>query len=209
MIDTTRLGSWMDTVGLGGAGERIETRFVSGGTQNEIYEVRRGDLHAALRIPPPPAPPDRDEGIVREWRIIEALDGTDVPHTKAVGMCRDASVLGRPFYLMGFVDGWSPMGVERWPAPSTPTSGLAEALRTSSPRASRCSPRWTGAPVDWQTLDARTGSTTAKWSAGPGSSSASKAGSSRAWRSRPTGCGGIARWTTSPGSCTATISSPT
>jgi aminoglycoside phosphotransferase (APT) family kinase protein len=107
----------MDAAGLAGAGEPIETRFVTGGTQNEIYEVRRGDLQAALRIPPPAAPPDRDEGIFREWRIIEALDGTEVPHTRALGMCRDTSVLGRPFYLMGFVDGWSPMGVERWPAP--------------------------------------------------------------------------------------------
>jgi aminoglycoside phosphotransferase (APT) family kinase protein len=26
-------------------------------------------------------------------------------------------VLGRTFYLMGFIDGWSPMGVDRWPAP--------------------------------------------------------------------------------------------
>src|SRR5207253_4240444 len=31
----------------------------------------------------------------------------------------DKSVLGRSFYVMGFVDGWSPMGIERgtWPAP--------------------------------------------------------------------------------------------
>jgi aminoglycoside phosphotransferase (APT) family kinase protein len=70
-------------------------------------------------MPPPGAPPDRDKGILREWRIIEALDGTEVPHTTAVGVCPDASVLGRPFYLMGFVDGWSPMGLvqRRWPAP--------------------------------------------------------------------------------------------
>ena len=62
-----------------------------------------------MRIPPPSAPADRDNGIVREWRIIEALDGTDVPHTEAIAVCTDPSVLGRTFYLMGFVDGWSPM----------------------------------------------------------------------------------------------------
>jgi aminoglycoside phosphotransferase (APT) family kinase protein len=70
-----------------------------------------------MRIPPKGAPADRDEGILREWRIIEALDGTDVPHTPAVAVCKDASVLGRPFYLMGFVEGWSPMGRTGWPAP--------------------------------------------------------------------------------------------
>ena len=69
--------------------------------------------------PPPVAAPEaRDDGIRREWRIIEALDGTEVPHTPAIGYCDDSSVLGRPFYVMGFVDGWSPMGtMGTWPAP--------------------------------------------------------------------------------------------
>ena len=117
MIDVDRLGAWMDAQELPGAGAPIEARFLSGGTQNEIYEISRGDDVCVIRIPPPNAPPDRDEGILREWRIIDALDGTDVPHTKAVAVCEDASVLGRPFYLMGFVDGWSPMGQEKWPEP--------------------------------------------------------------------------------------------
>ncbi|MCK9932921.1 phosphotransferase family protein [Frankia sp. Mgl5] len=118
MIDIERLATWMDEAGLAGKGEPIEHRYVSGGTQNEIYEIRRGDLHGALRIPPAGAPASRDAGILREWRIIEALDGTDVPHTAALGMCEDASVLGRSFYIMGFVDGWSPMSQRGvWPEP--------------------------------------------------------------------------------------------
>jgi aminoglycoside phosphotransferase (APT) family kinase protein len=116
VIDVERLAGWMDGIGLA-KGEPIEHRFISGGTQNEIYEIRRGDVHGALRIPPPPAPAGRDEGILREWRIIEALDGTDVPHTRAIAVCDDPTVLGRTFYLMGYVDGWSPMHVDEWPAP--------------------------------------------------------------------------------------------
>jgi aminoglycoside phosphotransferase (APT) family kinase protein len=113
-----RLGGWMDGAGLAGTGEPIEHRYLSGGTQNEIYEVRRGDLRCALRIPPPGAPAGRDEGIVREWRIIAALDGSDVPHPPAVAVCTDPGVLGRTFYLMGYVEGWSPMHHrDRWPAP--------------------------------------------------------------------------------------------
>jgi aminoglycoside phosphotransferase (APT) family kinase protein len=117
VTDFERLAIWMDDRGLPGKGEPMEHRFISGGSQNEIYEIRRGDLHCVIRIPPKSAPADRDQGIVREWRIIEALDGTDVPHTPAVAVCEDASVLGRTFYLMGFVDGWSPMGRTGWPPP--------------------------------------------------------------------------------------------
>jgi len=120
VIDVDRLTKWMDSVGLGAAGEPVEHGFISGGSQNEIYEIRRDPLHCALRIPPPTAPESRDAGILREWRIIEALAGTDVPHTAAIAACTDPSVLGRTFYLMGFVDGWSPMGLDadrRWPAP--------------------------------------------------------------------------------------------
>jgi aminoglycoside phosphotransferase (APT) family kinase protein len=117
-IDVDRLGAWMDDAGLAGKGEPIEHRYISGGSQNEIYEIRRGELHGAIRIPPPSAPAPRDDGIVREWRIIEALNGTDVPHTDAVAVCTDKGVLGRTFYVMGFVDGWSPMGLTNgWPEP--------------------------------------------------------------------------------------------
>lgn len=120
-LDVGRLSTWMDERGLA-PGETLETSFISGGTQNEIYEIKRGDLHAALRMPPDGAPEQRDDGILREWRIIEALDGTDVPITPAIAACEDRSVLGRPFYLMGFVDGWSPMDTSLretggWPAP--------------------------------------------------------------------------------------------
>ena len=117
-IDIERLASWLDSTDLPGKGEPIEHSFVSGGAQNAIYEIRRGELHAALRIPPPTAPAGRDEGILREWRITEALSGTDVPSTEAFAVCPDKSVLGRTFYLMGFVDGWSPMATRGvWPAP--------------------------------------------------------------------------------------------
>lgn len=128
MIDVGRLAVWMDDQGLPGKGEAIDQRYVSGGSQNEIYEIRRGDLHCAIRIPPPSAPASRDEGIVREWRIIEALNGTDVPHTEALAVCPDTSVLGRGFYLMGWVEGWSPMEQRGWPAPFSTDLGARQGL---------------------------------------------------------------------------------
>jgi aminoglycoside phosphotransferase (APT) family kinase protein len=118
VIDAVRLADWLDRAGLAGKGEPLAHSYITGGAQNEIYEIRRGDLHGALRVPPANAPADRDKGILREWRIIEALDGSEVPHTPAIAVCEDPSVLGRPFYVMGFVDGWSPMGsAGHWPPP--------------------------------------------------------------------------------------------
>jgi aminoglycoside phosphotransferase (APT) family kinase protein len=132
-IDVDRLAAWLDASGLPGTGAPIEQRFLSGGSQNQIFEIRRDELHGALRVPPPEAPATRDDGILREYRIIEALDGTDVPHTEAIAACTDTAVLGRAFYVMGFVDGWSPMDHGNpWPAPfATDVAarrGLAEQL---------------------------------------------------------------------------------
>src|SRR3954462_3052731 len=76
VIDFQRLGAWMDEAGLPRKGAPIEHRVLSRGTQNEIHEVVRGDERCVIRIPPPEAPADRDKGILREWRIVEALDGT-------------------------------------------------------------------------------------------------------------------------------------
>jgi aminoglycoside phosphotransferase (APT) family kinase protein len=142
---TARLAAWMDSRDLG-AGAPLEHRYISGGAQNWIYELRRGDQRYAMRIPPPTAAASRDDGIVREWRIIEALAGTDVPHTEAIALCTDQAVAGRTFYLMGFVDGWSPMATRRqWPAPFdadiTERRGLAFELIEGIARLSK---------VDWQ-----------------------------------------------------------
>ncbi|MBL7499998.1 phosphotransferase family protein [Frankia sp. CNm7] len=107
----------MDSRDLPGRGLPVQARLLSGGRQNEIFEIRRGDFRAALRRPPAAAPAERDAGILREWRLIEALTGTDVPVADAVAACDDPSVLGRPFYLMDVVDGWSVMNTPDWWAP--------------------------------------------------------------------------------------------
>lgn len=41
----------------------------------------------------------------REYRVIAALAGTDVPVPRALHLCEDDSVLGTMFYVMSFVDG--------------------------------------------------------------------------------------------------------
>ena len=145
LVDPERLGAWMDGQGLPGEGEPIASRFVSGGASNEIFEVSRGGHRWALRRPPRRVPPGRNETMMREYRILAALDGTDVPHARAAGACDDPEVLGAAFYLMDFVDGWSPISEPEWPEPFysdlDARAGLAHELVEAIARLSR---------VDWR-----------------------------------------------------------
>ncbi len=43
--------------------------------------------------------------VEREYRIIHALEKTDVPVPKAYCLCEDDGVIGTPFYIMEFLDG--------------------------------------------------------------------------------------------------------
>jgi aminoglycoside phosphotransferase (APT) family kinase protein len=118
LIDRDRLARWMDAQGLPGKGEPVETRYISGGASNEIFEVIRGRHRMVLRRPPRVVPAGRNETMLREYRVLHALNGTDVPHPEAIAACDDEGVIGSTFYLMGLVDGWSPMSTGRvWPAP--------------------------------------------------------------------------------------------
>jgi aminoglycoside phosphotransferase (APT) family kinase protein len=118
LVDHDALAAWMDERDLPGKGEPVDATFISGGSSNEIFEIRRGDAVMALRRPPRKVPEGRNETMMREFRVLEALSGTDVPHPEAIAGCDDPSVIGACFYLMGHIDGWSPMGMgDMWPEP--------------------------------------------------------------------------------------------
>jgi aminoglycoside phosphotransferase (APT) family kinase protein len=116
-LDLYALGRWMDANGVPGAGAVPQLEAIGGGASNDVYSVERGDERMVLRRPPDTAPPDRDKAMLREYRVLRALRGTDVPHPEAIAVCEDPTVTGRPFYLMAHVDGWSPMAFPQWASP--------------------------------------------------------------------------------------------
>jgi aminoglycoside phosphotransferase (APT) family kinase protein len=116
-VNTERLGRWMDSQELPGRGEPVTASFISGGASNVIYRIQRGDFVSVLRRPPVKVPPGRNETMLREYRVLNALNGTDVPHPEAYAVCADTEILGAAFYLMSEIDGWSPMNTDGWPAP--------------------------------------------------------------------------------------------
>jgi aminoglycoside phosphotransferase (APT) family kinase protein len=119
-IDVQALARWMDSKNLPGSGSPLTARYISGGASNEIFELRRGEIHMALRKPPAKVPAGRNEIMLREYRVIAALNATDVPHPQGMAVCDDTSVLGACFYIMGHIDGWTPMGALPEPFASDP-----------------------------------------------------------------------------------------
>jgi aminoglycoside phosphotransferase (APT) family kinase protein len=117
-IDPERLGAWMDEHGLPGSGAPLTARFITGGASNDLFEITRDGHRCALRRPPEPVPEGRNQTMLREYRLLAALRDTDVPHARVLAGCDDPSVIGGCFYLMDFVDGWSPIQEgTTWPEP--------------------------------------------------------------------------------------------
>jgi len=117
LIDEALLARWMDDRDLPGSGEPLEATFITGGASNELFEIRRGEHRMALRRPPRIVPEGRNETMLREYRLLAALADTDVPHARAIAACDDPDLMGGCFYLMAYVDGWSPLGGGGWPPP--------------------------------------------------------------------------------------------
>lgn len=80
---------------------------IHNGTSNVIMALNRGSHDMILRRPPPVPPPGSEKGILREARVLTALNGTPVPHPHCYAACEDTAVIGAPFYVMERVEGWA------------------------------------------------------------------------------------------------------
>jgi len=79
---------------------------ISGGHSNLTYRITDGQGGRwALRRPPTGMVLATAHDMSREWRFISALADTPVPVAPPVAYCSDESVIGAPFYVMGFVEG--------------------------------------------------------------------------------------------------------
>jgi aminoglycoside phosphotransferase (APT) family kinase protein len=78
---------------------------VAGGQSNPTFFVSFDNRRLVLRKQPPGELLPSAHAIDREYRVISALTGTDVPVPPALLFCADRTVVGTPFYLMERVDG--------------------------------------------------------------------------------------------------------
>jgi aminoglycoside phosphotransferase (APT) family kinase protein len=98
------LAAWLDEQGLG-RGALSVTRIGAGHSNATFLLEREGEFERMVlrRAPRPPLPPSAHD-MLREARVLRALDGrARVPRVLAV--CCDDAVLGVPFYVMEEVRG--------------------------------------------------------------------------------------------------------
>lgn len=108
-IDAHRLCRWLDEHDVAGQGELPALQPMSGGSQNALYLIERSDRRMVMRMPGERADERRLNELLREIRLVRALKGTDVPHAELVAADETGDLLGKPFYIMAEIDGWSPM----------------------------------------------------------------------------------------------------
>ena len=122
LVDADSLGAWLDAQDLE-PGRPLKIEPLSGGSSNAMFVVERGEARWVLRRPARVAVDRANEGMRREFRILAALAGTDVPHPDVVALCDDQAVLGCTFYLMARVQGVNPFPL---PAVFESDAGRAE-----------------------------------------------------------------------------------
>ena len=83
----------------------LQVTPLTGGQSNPTYRVNAGPHRWVLRRKPAGALLASAHAIEREYRVMQALAGTDVPVPAMHALCEDPGVIGSPFYLMDFIEG--------------------------------------------------------------------------------------------------------
>jgi aminoglycoside phosphotransferase (APT) family kinase protein len=103
-FDPAALGAYLKRT-LPDADGELHIERVPGGQSNPTYFVTCGDRRLVLRKQPAGELLPSAHAVDREYRIMTALGGTDVPVPRTILFCDDRSVVGTPFYLMERLDG--------------------------------------------------------------------------------------------------------
>ena len=103
-FDEKRLQEWFgDNVPSAGKIEKI-AQF-KGGQSNPTYKITSEGQEFVLRRKPPGILLPSAHAVDREYKVITALQNTEVPVPKTYGLCEDEDVIGTSFFVMDFLDG--------------------------------------------------------------------------------------------------------
>jgi aminoglycoside phosphotransferase (APT) family kinase protein len=103
-VDLNGLRRFLDERHLGDT-SALRSENISFGHSNEVHLVHFDGKSWALRRPPrgPLLPTAHD--VMREYRVLKALQDTPVPVPRVYAACDDPAYIGAPFYLMEYMRG--------------------------------------------------------------------------------------------------------
>ena len=110
-LDIESLGNYLSEHIPGFSGELTAEKF-PGGQSNPTFKLTAGDRSYVLRRKPPGELLKSAHAVDREYRVISALQDTDVPVPRTYALCEDDSVIGSMFYVMEYMEGrilWDPL----------------------------------------------------------------------------------------------------
>ena len=105
-LDTAALTTWL-MAHLPGFEGPLSLKTFKGGQSNPTYQLITPKRSYVLRTKPGPVAKllPSAHAIEREFKVMQGLQGTDVPVPDMHVLCEDESIIGRAFYVMAFVQG--------------------------------------------------------------------------------------------------------
>jgi aminoglycoside phosphotransferase (APT) family kinase protein len=98
-----QLGHFLADHGL--CGPAITAQAIGDGHSNLTFLVSDGHSRMVVRRPPPPPLPPGAHDVLREARLLAALERTDVPTPRVRAIAAAGELLDVPVFVMDFVDG--------------------------------------------------------------------------------------------------------
>jgi aminoglycoside phosphotransferase (APT) family kinase protein len=109
-LDIDSLSNYLAANLDGFEGNLVAEKF-PGGQSNPTFKLTSGKRSYVLRRKPPGELLASAHAVDREFRVISALQNTDVPVPKTYLLCEDNEVIGSMFYIMECLEGrilWDP-----------------------------------------------------------------------------------------------------
>ncbi|WP_411882343.1 phosphotransferase family protein [Polaromonas sp. YR568] len=105
-FDIAALTAYLDSH-LPGFKGPLTAEIFKGGQSNPTYKLITPSASYVMRAKPGPVAKllPSAHAVEREFKVMQGLQGTDVPVPKMYCLCEDESVIGRAFYVMEFVEG--------------------------------------------------------------------------------------------------------
>ena len=109
-VDEARLSEYLEQHVPEFYGPVQSTKFKTG-QSNPTFLLETASKKFVLRKKPPGKLLPSAHAVDREYKVLKALDNTDIPVPEVFHLCEDETIIGSIFYLMEYVDGrifWDP-----------------------------------------------------------------------------------------------------